>query len=212
MTTFTIGVVAHVQRRDMANQLATLVNATYISIDDGTLGFGNHRRVWSLVADEHKDWAVVLEDDAMPVINFTHQLDAALTHAPTPIVSLYLGSDDRTTPAITDAVAKAKANDAAYILGRQVRHAVALAIRTQHVPSMLTYVTRRRYLPIDDAINAWQAQHLNTTVAYTAPSLVDHRDTPTVITRHRDGKPRTTPRTAFHVGTRHDWTTGTVTI
>lgn len=212
MTTYTIGVVAHVERRDMANQLAALVDATYISVDDGTLGFGNHRRVWSLVADEHKEWAVVLEDDAMPVVGFTRQLEAALNHAPTPIVSLYLGSDARTTPAITDAVAKAKANDAAYILSRQVRHAVALAIRTEHVPSMLTSVTRRRYLPIDDAINSWQAQHINSLVAYTAPSLVDHRDTPTVITRHRDGKPRTTPRKAFHVGTRHDWTTGTVSI
>ena len=213
MTTYTLGIVAHVNRRDMANQLANQVEAAYISFDDGTLGFGNHRRVWQLVADEHKDWAVVLEDDAMPVAGFTQQLTAALHNAPTPIVSLYLGNDDRTPPNITAAVAKAKACDAAYILGRQVRHAVALAIKTEHVASMLTYVDRRRYFPIDDAINGWHARQMtHTLVTYTAPSLVDHKDGPSVIERHRDGLPRNTPRKAIHVGTRRNWTTGTVTI
>ncbi|QZH58865.1 hypothetical protein K1X22_21805 [Mycolicibacterium farcinogenes] len=48
--------------------------------------------------------------------------------------------------------------------------------------------------PIDEAITQW-AKKQDIGIAYTVPSLVDHRDEETV-TQHPDGITRTRPRRA----------------
>jgi len=209
----TIGVVAHIKRQAMATTLAQQINADYVSVDDGTLGFANHVRVWRECAAEQRDWCLVVEDDAVPVRGFISQAQRALEVAPSPIVSMYLGTDMRTTPALLDAVAKAEANDACFIMHTKLLHAVAVAVRTELVAHMLAYVERKRYLPIDDAISGWRARHLlKHRVAYTAPSLVEHRDTPTVIEHRRDNIPRDYTRTALRVGTRQHWDSSSVSV
>ena len=207
-----IGVVAHVKRQTMANDLAAKINAHVLCFDDGSLGFRNHVQVWRQCALEQADWCLVVEDDAVPVQHFNEQTTAALRVAPSSVVSLYLGTDKRTRATTFDAVAKAQANDASWITHHKLLHAVAVAIRTPLVADMLAYVERKRYLPIDDAISGWRARHLiKQPVAYSSPSLVDHRDTESMI-KHRDNIPRDTARTAIHVGTRTHWNSDSVTL
>lgn len=197
----------------MATSLADMLHADYLSVDDGSLGFGNHVRVWRELAQLDCDWCLVVEDDAVPVRNFAAQLKAALNNAPSPLVSLYLGRDMRTTPRLLDAVTQAQANDASWIMHNKLLHAVAVAVRTPLIDNMLEYVERKRYLPIDDAISGWRARHLlKYPVAYTSPSLVEHRDTPSVIEHRRDNLPRNTPRTALHVGERSHWSNASVNV
>lgn len=208
------GVVGHIARQHMASTLADQIDADYVSIDDGTLGAGgNHVRVWTHLAQEDADWMLVCEDDAVPVQGFTQQLHAALNNSPSClIVSLYLGTGrpPHHQNRIRDAVAKAHANDAAYIVDKHLLHAVAVAVKSELLPPMLKHVQRKKYLPIDEAIGQFARTHKHM-IAYTFPSLVQHRDTPTVM-KHRDGQPRSTPRVAWHVGTRTDWTTGSVAM
>lgn len=220
-----IGIVGHVQRLDMVQALAGSTGAEYVSVDDGTLGCdGNHRKVWSHLA-EHcvDDWAVVLEDDAQPVEGFRAQASQALAATPTNVVSFYLGtgrpiwfemagrgSAQKLQPLIHKAVDTAKAEDASFILAPKLFHAVAVAIRTPLIPSMLSSV-QRSPKPIDFAIGDWCVAEGHT-VAYTTPSLVDHDDTETVIPRHPDGEPRLQPRKAHRVGTRTMWTSRSVDI
>lgn len=197
-----IVIVAHTARRDAATELATLVNADEILTDDGTLGCeGNHRRAWEWHAENTPhDWAVVLEDDAVPVPDFTQQLAAALRVAPTPIVSLYLGTGNPTIwqPRITRAINTA--GQANWLVSNTLLHAVAVAIRADLLP---THIDTR--MPIDNAISNWAKRH-DHLVAYTLPSLVDHADTQPVITQRYDRKPRDLPRRAHRVGTRAHWT------
>ena len=208
-----ISIVAHVKRQSMAKNLATQIAADFISIDNGALGYANHHRVWRECAALQQDWCLVVEDDAVPVHGFISQAQRALEVAPSPVVSLYLGRDKRTTHALTDAVDKAQANDASWIMHTKLLHAVAVAVRSELVPHMLAYCERKRYLPIDDAISGWRARHLlKQHVAYTAPSLVDHRDTPTVIEHRRDNIPRDYPRKAFRIGARQHWNSSSVTV
>lgn len=198
----TIAIVAHTARRTDAEHLAATTNAHYVAMDDGTLGCeGNHRRAWAWHTEHtHTDWAVVLEDDALPVDGFTEQLAAALHVAPTPIVSLYLGTGNPTTwqPRIRRAIDTA--GQANWLLSHTLLHAVAVAIRTELLPIQFD-----ERMPIDNAISNW-AKRNDHLVGYTLPSLVDHADTEPVITQRYDRKPRDLARRAHRVGTRAHWT------
>lgn len=207
-----IAVVAHTKRAKQAHQLMETVGAAYATVDDGTLGCeGNHRRAWQWMADHATGFAVVLEDDAVPVRQFGSQLAQALEVAPTPIVSLYLG---RKRPphfqtAVSRATEHADSVDASFIVSDYLMHAVGLAIRTELIGEMLED-TRHSIRPWDYAVGAF-AQRIGEKVCYTWPSLIDHADQQTV-TKHPDKQPRTPGRTAWKTGTRSSWTPEAVSL
>lgn len=200
-----IGIVAHINRTLMAENLADETGATIVSYDDGTLGCTtNHLNTWKRLSDESGDWKVVLEDDALPVKGFRDQLDRALAVSPCGIVSLYLG---RLRPPqfqymIQPAIDRAETLQASWLVSRQLLHAVGVAIRSDLLDDMLETVDED--IPIDEALNAWVNRKFYR-VAYTYPSLIDHADTETLI-QHRDGQTRDPGRVAWKTGTRDEWT------
>lgn len=208
-----IGIVGHIDRLTQANKLADDVDAAFLSIDDGTLKCeGNHVAVWRHLASASTPWSVVLEDDALPVTDFRNQLVGVLKAAPTPIVSLYLG---RTRPPawqpwVQQATINADRQDVCFIPAKRLLHAVGIAMHTRLIGAMVRAV-QDIGLPMDEAIHVW-AQREGYPVTYCWPSIVDHRDGPTVIPRHRDGMPRTEPRTAWSCGRRSRWASTTLSM
>lgn len=203
-----IGIVAHTSRIAKAKELQQQVKAEFISIDDGTLGCNrNHRHVWSQLGHSPTRWALVLEDDALPVDRFLDQAAAALDAAPTPIVSLYLGTSrpiswqDR----IRQAVTRADKADACWITSAKLLHAVAVAIRTDLIGDMLNHLAPGT--PIDNAISQWAVKRRHG-IAYTWPSLVDHGDGATLVNHTYDAQSQ--PRRAWRTTVRSDWHTTTV--
>lgn len=213
-----LAVVAHTKRAQQAHQLMSDVGAAYMNIDGGQNQIGcnaNHKKVWQWLADNNTtDWSIVLEDDAV-VEGFVEQAEAALAVAPSPVVSFYFGKHHIPTLDIEQqkrqAVARAQAADAHWITSRQLLHAVAIAIRTEHVADMLAHInTLPDFFPIDEAITHWTTNN-QIDVAYTWPSLVDHADQPTLFTHH-DKMDRPPGRVAHSVGTRTEWTDKSVTL
>lgn len=211
----TIGIVAHTARAEQAHHLMETVGAAYMSIDDGTLGCEpNHRKVW-LWHLEHctTEWAISLEDDAQPVPNFREQAAAALTQTDSHIVSFYLGKhrlpvwEKRKQRAMT----AAEHDDAHWLTGTTLLHAVGVAIRTDLLSDLLTYSTQfPTTFPNDEAITHW-ANNEGHAVTYTWPSLVDHADQPTLFV-HPDKLPRHPGRKAYKTGQRPTWNNKTVTL
>jgi len=212
-----IGIVAHTARAEQAQQLMETVGAAYTSIDNGTLGCErNHLQTWQWLADHtHNDWAVILEDDAQPIPNFTHHLNQALQHAPSPIVSLYRGhyvNNPAAERAGQAATHKATTDNASWVTSRLMLHAVAFAVTTELLPTLITHINGLSgNLPIDEAVTHFTVRN-KLVVAYTHGSLVNHADTPTVITRHRDKLPRPPGRVAYHLGPPTEWTDKAVTL
>ena len=198
-----LGVVSDCRRAEMGSALFDSTVADILMVDNGTRGCsGNHAAMWRELAKSPAEWNVVLEDDAVPVDDFRDQLDAALAVAPAPIVSLYLGYgyiDDPYTKGFLD---RARAQGAHWLVTHgRVLHAVALAVRGDLVESLargaLPIADRGR--PIDRAVSNW-ARSAGVEVAYSLPSLVDHADEASLVTRYRRGA-----RRAWRVGTRDAW-------
>jgi len=203
-----VGIVAHSVRSGEAKALAKTVHADFISLDDGWLGCDdNHEAVQLHLANMPTEWSVILEDDAQPVDSFRNQLVDALAVAPSPIVSLYLGK--KRPPHWQPRIKKAlkTVGDASWIQSTHLLHAVGYAIRTQLLPSLLGHQST---LPVDQHITQW-ARLRGHPISYTHPSLVDHKDLPTLVD-HPDGQARTAGRVAWTVGTRTEWTSQTVTM
>lgn len=190
----------------MADQLAEQVSADFISLDEGTLGPNkNHRRTWTELAALPASHAVVLEDDAVVIRDFRHQIEQAIKAAPSDIISGYLGKQrpPQWMPKVKRAIETANQNDAHYITSTHLLHGVCIAMHTDHIPPMLAFTATRNYLPWDEAVGAY-ARHTKQLIAYTWPSLVDHRDGPTLIA-HRDKARRRPGRVAWRIGTRDVW-------
>lgn len=200
-------IVAHPNRASRLDELSHQTNAEAVAMDDRNYGCEvNHLRAWEWLAGGNCPWSVVIEDDAVPVERFRYQLHAALKVAPTPIVSLYLG---RTRPphwqsSVAQAVGRTKLQDACFLTAPALLHGVGYAIRTSLLRSLLKEVPDiARTYPIDEAITIW-AQNNHHAISYTWPSLVDHRDEPSLI-NHKDGQPRRTGRTAWCADWRERW-------
>lgn len=206
-----LAIVAHTTRAAQARQLMQYVGAAYLSMDDGTLGCnGNHIHTWRWMAQHNtQPWSVVLEDDALPCEGFPQQLTAALDTAPTSIVGLYLGTGHPryAQPRIKQGIDQAAQHNAAWLTYSTVLNAVGLAIKTTHIADMVETVGQTKW-PIDKAISDWaHTRHID--VAYTHPSLVDHRDQHTTVS----GRTRISrPRTAWTHGAREAWNTQTVSM
>lgn len=182
-----VAVVAHVARQDQAAELLHQVDADLISFDDGTHGErANHARAlrWLIEHEQDAAWYVLLEDDAIPCVDFRVELRYRLKRVdPEALVSLYLGTGrwagtvpSRHEPVVRGLVEKADESGANVIEAKELWHAVGIAVSAQNAMSLLSWLEaapRRR--PTDQAITDW-AKHWSVDVLYTHPSLVDHRD------------------------------------
>lgn len=203
MTSIHIAIVAHKDRLIAAEKLASEVEADHVSLDNGTRGCGfNHRKAWEWHDAHPADWAITLEDDSIPCKNFREQVTLALEHAPTRVVSLYLG---RARPegwqdTIEKAMARATAAKACWITDQHSLHAVGIAANRKSIHMMWHALTLYSVYPPDEALSLFTYRN-QIEVAYSVPSLVDHADDSSLI-------PDKIPcgRVAWKWGTRRKWT------
>lgn len=212
-----IAIVGHHHRGMRATKLGYRVGAKINCTDDGRIGAGyNHLRAWRwLGANNHQKWSVVLEDDALPVPNFNEQLTKALEHAPSQVVSLYLGagSPRHWQPSISSVIARPES----WLMADELLHHVGVAIHT----SVCHIITDVRAMlddyPIDEAIGL-QCRALHMPIAYCHPSLVDHDTTaPSVMASRKSQHPvlserRDHDRHAWVLATDHVWDSSTCEI
>jgi hypothetical protein len=183
-------IVAHPKRRTMAHKLATSVNG-YICMDNNDLGAKrNHLQAWECLWRTGADWGVVLEDDVELCDDFLYNLFKLLEHAPTPLVSLYLG---RGRPIqYQERIGMAITHDVSYIVAEPLLSAQGYAMPVGFFNPKSANEVLAIDLPVDEAISKWAYQyHLR--VSYPRYSLIDHRDGPSLIDDHGDGQARNGP-------------------
>jgi hypothetical protein len=210
-----VGIVAHFSRAAMAHNLVREVEADFVNMDKGNLGHtGNYRLVSEKLAriTGPDEWALILEDDAIPCPDFRRQVDNALWNCGTDVASLYLGRlrPPQWQQRVQAATMKARVADASWIIGDAMLHAVAIAIRGNALITQMLRDTEKSSLPMDQAIGMWAGKRGHD-IAYTWPSLAEHRDGPTLIA-HPDGEGRRPGRVAWKFGTRSAWSDRSVRL
>jgi hypothetical protein len=199
----------------MAHNLMQKVYADVVSQDHGNLGATvNYRRVSEQLAKitGPDEWAIVLEDDAIPCLHFREQAGKALRVCESDVASLYLGRlrPPQWQQRVRAATMKAGVADASWIIGDAMLHSVAIAIRGNALITQMLRDTEKSSLPMDQAIGVWAGKRGHD-IAYTWPSLVEHRDGPTLID-HPDGEKRKPGRVAWKFGTRSTWSDRSVRL
>jgi hypothetical protein len=192
-------VMAHEDRRGYVDELcAQLPPGTRVEWDTRSDRWDTGRRAL-LAFDIAAEWHVVVQDDAVPCVDFAGQARAALAELgerPGP-VSFYAGATNLVWETSTaDAMARARRAGSRWIEGSGPWWGLAVAIRTGDIPGLVERCDKMTDVPPYDRRLGRYFRWLERPCLYTVPSLVNHRDGPTLI---GDGRaPRTWKRLAAY--------------
>lgn len=220
-----IVIVNHIDRIDSVWDLVRRVSPVLsIQVDQHSIGCAaNHLLAYRRLLKWSQDypdepWVCVLEDDAIPCIDFRDQLEQALAVAPTPLVSLYLG---RGRPPMwqkaVSSVIMPWDSDPNFLTTHNMLHTVGVAVHTDVLSDLVGFMERVLEDSPDmesDCVLSHFSGLYQKPVAYTRPSLVDHADTPSVIpaSARMDKQERTEKRVAWIHDRRESWTATTLEI
>lgn len=195
MVEFVVEIIAHTSRMEMAHNLQSSLGTGNVWVDSGFLGeWKNHLRAWQHASMSDADYAIVLQDDAIPINDFLSHVEKAVEKRPDELISLYVGTHRPWKHETLEAVAQADDVQASWLTARTLLWGVGVVLPTRLIPEMLEGCSKSR-LPYDQRLGVW-IEKSGRKVYYTWPSLVDHADAPTVA--HKGPQPE--PRVAHRVG------------
>lgn len=195
-------VVTHHSRREMGWSLARRVGGILLE-DDGTLGeYENHRRAWADFGLDSATHICVLQDDAVPILNFVNTAHQAIAARPDDLVSLYVGTGRPGPDAVlknaqvnAERYAGAWLEDVNLLWGVGVVMPAEWAYRfSEHEPEGLDYY--------DNRLGFWWKRRTGRKVQYVWPSLVDHADGESLVSVREQPE-----RRAFKVGVARNYDT-----
>jgi hypothetical protein len=193
-------VMAHEDRRGYVDELrAQLPAGTRVEWDENRDRWDTGRRAL-LAFDLAAEWHVVVQDDAVLCVDFVGQARAALAELgerPGP-VSFYAGATNLVWETSTaNAMVRARRAGARWIEGSGPWWGPALAIRTADLPELIERCDKMTDDAAYDRRVGRYFRWLKRPCLYTVPSLVNHRDGPSLIWNGR--APRTwSRRAAYH--------------
>lgn len=209
-----IAIVAHPERYTMALGLKASVGSAHLVWDDpqpySTGAVMNHARALRWHHQQyHPDsdrYCVVLEDDAVLVDNFISQLEQVLAVAPCDVVNLYLGTG---YPAQWQDILRKEVSpfgaDPNFLLAPEMLSMVGYAVRARFCDGIADTLQHNAHNMGADAAMSRFCRQEDLAVAYSRPSIIDHRDATPIITTRFDGQDRTKARRAWKFGSRERW-------
>ena len=196
VTSLAVAVVGHVDRIEQGKALAHDLDAE-LFVDDAGLGeWANHARALAWAAEQSASHALIVQDDAVPVLGMLDHAHWAAGSYPGGPIGCYVGRVRPRPTAVTRAVRRAEQLDASWLEADTLLWGVATIIPTADIPDILD---RPCSLPYDERIGEHYRRR-RIPVRYTWPSLVDHADMPSVIEGRRE---RRLGRVAWRVGVPH---------
>lgn len=188
MTTLSVAIMAHPKRAEFIPELeAALDRPAKVIWDEKNDRWDTGRRAM-LAYDPAADAHLVVQDDAIVARDLVAGLEQALGHVPdrSPLCA-YIGTV-RPWPTAVAQLVKATREDTSWIVMRQLNWGVAVAVPVPLIDEMIAWCDRRPDVAnYDKRMSRW-FEHQRLDVWYPWPSLVDHRDSPSLVPGRHGGR------------------------
>lgn len=177
MPTVSITIMAHPERKEMAEALSKELQAPVIYDRKNNI-WDTCRRAW-LAHPTDTDFALVLQDDAIVCKAFKAELRKLVSNGDY-LYSLYSSNVVKTR------LENAHADGKDHILTHHIYNEIALCMRTEYIMEMVEFCDSRE-AENDHEITNW-AWRKALPIYYPYESLVDHRDTESIYRRSTQKK------------------------
>lgn len=141
-------------------------------------------RAWRTVAARRADWSMIVQDDVIPCLDLIPAMEQALAHVPERvIVSPFVGQNQPRgyVQQIAETVERATETGASWLMTGGLMWGVAICVPTSTIPEMVAWCNRmNQWRSYDKRVGQFYKRHSFRTW-YTWPSLVDHRDVPSLL-------------------------------
>ena len=136
---------------------------------------------WRMADDS--DWHVVIQDDATVCGDLLAGLEKALDYVPDEIglVQPYVGKSRPLGQVFVGLATQAEQIGATWIQHRSLCWGVAIIARTATIEDMIAWCSKRVTLTYDSRVGRYYRDALGQATWYTWPSLVDHRNGPSLV-------------------------------
>jgi len=178
-----VKIMAHHKRADFVPHLVEQLGITEDDViwDRHQDRWDTGRRAWEAI-DPNAGWGCVIQDDALVAGDFIPGMEAALDYVPDRcLVSPYIGTRRPSSSRVERAVREAAAADASWVEMPSLNWGVAIIAPVRIIAGMLPWCDVQPYPNYDRRIGRYAIDVLRYPTWCTWPSLVDHRDTPSLI-------------------------------
>jgi hypothetical protein len=148
------------------------------------------RRAWEM-HDPKAEWHIVIQDDALVCRDLLAGLERALDHVPAEgVVQPYIGSKRPAQLTVTKVIrdARDKFPQASWVGMRSMGWGVAIAAKVETIADMIDWCNSRVTMPYDMRIGRFYRDALRQLTWHPFPSLVDHRQGPSLIAHSDAGR------------------------
>lgn len=205
--------MAHPVRKDQAEEVqASLDRPVEIVYDtepepssDPRQRWANGRRCWE-AADSGADYHMVIQDDAIPCEDLLAGLESALdVLGDEGLVSAYTGTGRPDQTHVRRALRHATGKGHSWMTTRSLCWGVAIIAPTATIPDMLKWCSHgsKTNMNYDMRVGRYYRDVLKWRTWYTVPSLVDHREGPSLV--GHDGTKRVAHRMHHGSALDIDW-------
>lgn len=172
--------MAHPRRSPFIPELESALDrpATVVWDDGSNSRWGTGRRAL-LAYDPTATHHLVLQDDAVIPRDLVAGVEAALQHAPQDVpVCLYVGKVRPYREMVTEYVGRARG--ASWLVMDRLNWGVAVVLPTSMIDGLVAYCDQGSIPNYDSRMSKWFEAN-NIPVWYPWPSLVDHRESPSLV-------------------------------
>lgn len=183
--TVSVAVMAHPKRKEMAEALGAElgVEVVYDRKDDR---WDTGRRAW-LACDPKASHALVVQDDAIPSPDLLEGLSKALEVVGDNPLGLYIGTVRPAANLMGAMVSHAQRTGASWVVGEGPLWGVGVCLPTHMVQPMLQWCDAHPEIAAYDRRMARYFASVGIACWYPFPSLVDHRQGPSLINPRASG-------------------------
>lgn len=197
-------IIAHPKRKDYVAELREQLDAPVVWDTRNSMWDTSSRAILSY--DPTADYHLIVDDDAIPAPDLIAGCERMVEYLPFPtLVGLFVGEDHRLPGLLEGHKGQGgdfKLKDVSFLrLGGVLNWGVATLIPVDWIPDLIDYCATLRFPEVDRRMGTF-ANAMRYQTLYTWPSLVDHREGPSL--RRADFK-----RVAINYSDKsaliHDW-------